>query len=337
MSFNRASSYRPRMASTLSVGALALGSAGIVIAYISKQYLERRCPRIPISKVSRMSACRQLVDKACENSSDAEVPKPWGAGKSGLLPSWSEARSGDRTSRWLSSYVAVQADVPLALLGSYTSEANKGEFNKSDVKPRTAEDMARNLVMALLDARSCGPDGWLIDRNVPSLSFTSGSHLFGDSAGLSAFMFGSWGSRLKISIQPSDLSSDAPIPSCFFPSNETLIASQDPSHPESAGTVIYWKSPYCLVDMFNSAASYGLPWRLMDGGFQEFVVEKISEETARVTYLSVECSDLYPDGQTARDYKKMPWLAYEVHVLYAQSLLLRAVRQLRKMNSIQRY
>jgi hypothetical protein len=93
MSLNLAPHYRTRMASTLFLGALALGSAGIVTAYISKQYLDRSCPRIPISKVSRLSACRQLVDRACDSSSDADVPKPWGADKSGLLPSWSEARS----------------------------------------------------------------------------------------------------------------------------------------------------------------------------------------------------------------------------------------------------
>ncbi|KAJ5177907.1 uncharacterized protein N7500_000606 [Penicillium coprophilum] len=322
------------MASTLSLGALTLGSAGIVTAYICKQYLDRSCPRIPISKVSRLSACRQLVDRACNSSSDADVPKPWGADKSGLLSSWSEASSGDGKSRWLPSYVAVQVDVPVVLLASYTTETSKGGLATNNDESRTADGMARNLVAAFLDARSRGPDGWLIDRNVPSRSYIPGSQLFGDSTGLSAFMFDSWSSRSTSSIQPSVLPVDAPVPSSFLPSNEALLASQDSSQPESAGTVIYWKFPHGLVNTFNNAASYGWPWRVMDGGWQEFVVEKTSEETARVTYLSVECSDVHPGGQTARDFKRMPWLVYEVHVLYAQSLLLRAVRQLRKTGSV---
>ncbi|KAJ5788013.1 hypothetical protein N7457_003003 [Penicillium paradoxum] len=321
------------MASTLSLSALALGSVGIVTAFASKQYLDRSCPRIPINKVSRMSACRQLVDRACSDPSDADVPKPWGAAKSGLLASWSEASSDGRKSRWLPSYVAVQMDVPLTLLASYQSETNEIGLVRAENEPCTADGMARNLVAAFLDARSRGPDGWLIDRNVPSVSLASGGHLFGDAAGLSAFMFDSWSSRSAKSIQPSVLPANAPTPSAFFPSNEALIASHRSSQPESAGTVIYWKFPQGLVNAFNGAASYGWPWRLMDGGFQEFVVEKISDDTARVTYVSVECSNLYPGGQVTRNFKRMPWVVYEAHVLYAQSLLLGAVRQLRKANS----
>ncbi|KAJ6109613.1 hypothetical protein N7486_001848 [Penicillium sp. IBT 16267x] len=321
------------MASRLALGALALSSATIITAYISKQYLDRSCPRIPISKVSRLSACRQLVDTACE-SSDSEAPKPWGGEKSGLLPSWSEASSGDRKSRWLSSYVAVQVDVPVALLSSYTNETRKGGSAMSANEPRSADSMARNLFAAFLDARSGGPDGWLIDRNVPPRTYMPGSHLFGESTGLAAFMFDSWSSRLASAIRPSVLPASASVPSSFFPSNEALLASRDLSLPESAGSVIYWKVSSGAVNAFNRAASYGWPWRVMDGGWQEFMVEKISEETARVTYLVMECSDVHPGGQMSRDFKRMPWLMYEAHVLYAQSLLLRTVRQLRKANSV---
>lgn len=320
------------MASRLSMGALALGSATIITAYISKKYLDHACPRIPMGKVSQLSACRQLVDTACA-SSDSHVPKPWGGDKSGPLPSWSEGNSGDKKSHWLSSYVAVQVDVPVALLASYTSEASKEGSTTNENEPLSAGAMTRNLIDAFLDARSRGPDGWLIDRKVPPRTYMPGSHLFGESTGLSAFMFDSWSSGSKSAIQPSVLPSSAPVPTTFFPSNAALLASKDLSLPESAGTVIYWKFPSGVVNAFNRVASYGWPWRVMDGGWQEFVVEKISEETARITYLSIECSDLHPGGQTPKDFKKMPWLAYEAHVLYAQSLLLRTVRQLRKANS----
>lgn len=333
MSLNRIPSRRPRMVSRLSLGALALGSATIITAYISKKYLDRAYPRIPIGKVSQLSACRQLVDTACDNS-DSAMPKPWGGDKSGPLPSWSEPSSGDKKSRWLSSYVAVQVDVPVALLASYKRAARKHGLNMNDNEPCSADGMARNLFDAFLDARSSGPDGWLIDRNAPPRSYMPGSHLFGESSGLGAFMFDSWSTKSKSAIQPSVLPASAPVPSSFFPSNEALLASKDFSRPESAGTVIYWKFPSGAVSAFNRASSYGWPWRVMDGGWQEFVVEKISEETARVTYLAIECSDLHPDGQTSRNFKRMPWLVYEAHVLYAQSLLLRTVRQLRNSDSI---
>lgn len=321
------------MTSRLSLGTLALGGATILTAYISIQYLDRSYRRIPISKVSQLSACRQLVDTAYD-SSDLAVPKPWGGDKSGPLPSWSEASSGDRKSRWLSSYVAVQVDVPVTLLASYTSEARKDGLTLNENESRSADGMARNLIDAFLDARSHGPDGWLIDRKVPPRSYMPGSHLFGESTGLGAFMFDSWSTRSKSAIQPSVLPASAPVPSSSFPSNEALLTSKDLSLPESAGTVIYWKFPSGAVNAFKSATSYGWPWRVMEGGWQEFIVEKISEETARVTYLALECSDLHPDGQMSRDFKGMPWLAYEAHVLYAQSLLLRTVRQLRKADSI---
>jgi hypothetical protein len=78
----------------------------------------------------------------------------------------------------------------------------------------------------------------------------------------------------------------------------------------------------------------------MDGGFQEFVVEKISDETARLTYICVECGRLCPDdtgageleGRKAWDFKKLPWLGYELHVLYAQWLLWNTVRRLKGGN-----
>ncbi|GIJ97912.1 hypothetical protein Aspvir_000018 [Aspergillus viridinutans] len=74
------------------------------------------------------------------------------------------------------------------------------------------------------------------------------------------------------------------------------------------------------LDAVDKAASYGLPWRFMDGGFQEFIVEKVSDETARVTYISFECSNLHPGGQSTMDFKMLPWLPYEIHAGLAGQL-----------------
>jgi hypothetical protein len=56
----------------------------------------------------------------------------------------------------------------------------------------------------------------------------------------------------------------------------------------------------------------------------------VSDEKVRVKYVMVECSRLQPRGKSKRDFKTMPKLGYEAHVLYAQSLLDGAVREMKK-------
>jgi hypothetical protein len=47
-----------------------------------------------------------------------------------------------------------------------------------------------------------------------------------------------------------------------------------------------------------------------------------------VTYVCVDAAHLHPQGQSARDFKRIPRLAYELHVLYAQFLLYKALETL---------
>ncbi|KAF7177803.1 hypothetical protein CNMCM7691_006237 [Aspergillus felis] len=301
---------RPRL-----TGVVSLAAAGtLVAAYLGKRRLDRSCPRISITELPKSSACRNLVENG------EAVPKSvWGMEKSALLTSWS---GGDKT-RWVPSFAALQADVPVSLLAEY------GAFHseKSNAEKDDAHHLMHNLVAAFLDARSAGPEAWFLDKEVPPLSFAPGSLLFGDQATMGAFMLGTWSTNRKTSIQPQALGPEAPEPCSEFPSNRDAI--QD-SPTDTAGAVMYWKFPDGLVRTVDKAASYGLPWRFMDGGFQEFIVEKVSDETARVTYISVECSNLHPGRQSTRDFKMLPWLAYEVHVLYAQLLWHNTVMQLQK-------
>lgn len=301
---------RPRL-----TGVVSFAAAGtLVAAYLGKRRLDRSCPRISITELPKSSACRNLVE------SGEAVPKSvWGMEKSALLTSWS---GGDKT-RWVPSFAALQADVPVSLLAGYGAFQSK----KSNAEEDDAHRLMQNLVAAFLDARAAGPEAWYLDKEVPPLSFAPGSLLFGDQATMGAFMLGSWSTNRKTSIQPQSLSSEATEPCSGFPSNRDAI--QD-SPTDTAGAVMYWKFPDGLVRIVDKTASYGLPWRFMDGGFQEFIVEKVSDETARVTYISVECSNLHPGGQSTRDFKMLPWLAYEVHVLYAQHLWHNTVMQLTK-------
>ncbi|GAQ05973.1 hypothetical protein ALT_3294 [Aspergillus lentulus] len=300
---------RPRL-----TGVVSLAAAGsIVAAYLGKRRLDRSCSRISITELPKSSACRNLVE------SGETVPKSvWGMEKSALLASWSRSNQ----TRWVPSFAALQADVPVSILVGY------GAFDseQSNTEKDNAHHLMQNLVAAFLEARAAGPEAWFLDKDVPPLSFAPGSLLFGDQDSMGAFMLGTWSTNQKSSIQPHALGPESPEPCSEFPSNWDAI--QD-SPTDTAGAVMYWKFPDGLVRTVDKAASYGLPWRFMDGGFQEFIVEKVSDGMARVTYISVECSNLHPGSQSTRDFKMLPWLAYEAHVLYAQLLWYNTVMQLR--------
>ncbi|PKX88191.1 uncharacterized protein P174DRAFT_516539 [Aspergillus novofumigatus IBT 16806] len=245
---------RPRL-----TGVVSLAAAGsIVAAYLGKRRLDRSYPRVSIKELPKSSACRNLVE-----SSEAVPKSVWGMEKSALLASW----SGGNQTRWVPSFAALQADVPVSLLAGY------GAFDseQSNTEKDDAHHLMQNLVAAFLDARAAGPEAWFLDKEVPPLSFAPGSLLFGDQGSMGAFMLGTWSTNQKSSIQPHALGPEAPEPCSEFPSNRDAI--QD-SPTDTAGAVMYWKFPDGLVRTVDKAASYGLPWRFMDGGFQEFIVER---------------------------------------------------------------
>lgn len=296
--------------------ALSLGVLGGVVVYLGKRKINRSCPRIPITQIPKSSACRNLV----ERSSETFGPTPQGTEKSSLLAAW----SGGETKRWISSFTAIQTEIPVSLLAGYGTAL--GGCEKVD-----AYLLMQKFVAAFLDARAKGPEGWLLDEGVPPLSLEPGSLLFGKRTSLVAFMLGTWSSTHGTFMDSSALPPDADEPSSEFPSNRAVVQE---SAIDVAGAVLYWKFPIGVVESVDQAASYGFPFRLMEGGFQEFIVEKVSNEKSRVTYVMVECSNLYPRDQLKRDFKMMPKLAYNAHVLYAQSLLYGAVKHMRKVHSL---
>jgi hypothetical protein len=236
------------------------------------------------------------------------------------LSSWAD--HGNKT-HWVSSFAALQTEIPISSLANYdTFHRNEGEV-KSDESD--TYNLAQNLLAAFLNNPAIAPERWLLDKDIPPLSFTPATLLFGN-LNIGAFLLGSWSSTKGISIQPDALPPNAPTPVSGFPSNSDILDTRT----DAAGSVLYWMFPRGLVNSVDRAGSYGMPWRIMDGGFQEFILEKVSEDTARVTWVMVECADLYPGGSktSARNYKKLPWILYELHVLYAQILWYGTLRQL---------
>ncbi|KAE8148864.1 hypothetical protein BDV25DRAFT_157324 [Aspergillus avenaceus] len=306
---------------SLLTGALTIVAVSSAIVYLTKRRLNQSCPRVSITDLPKPSACRNLLDTTWE----VTTPTPWGLTKSTLLSSW----SGRDKTHWVSSFVALQAEVPISQLAEYGAFScdNGSNNNKSD-----ARHLMQNLVAAFLDARATGPETWFLDRAVPPLSFEPSTHLFGRSKTMGAFMLATWDSGQGISVKLSDLPSGATKPVTEFCSNEGF--TRDAGSTDIAGAVIYWRFPDGLVGAVDKAVSYGLPWRLMQGGFQEFIVEKVSDEKARVTYVCVECTDLHPGGQHERDFKMLPWLFYEAHVLYAQVLWSKTLKQLERSQSV---
>ncbi|KAL6237897.1 hypothetical protein BDW75DRAFT_202951 [Aspergillus navahoensis] len=311
---------KPRLTAALAI--LAFG--GATAFYLSKRHLEELCPRVPITQLERTSACRNLIE-SCKPAAGS----PWGTEQSVLLSAWPSGSGGvdeNHKTRWMTSFVALQVDVPVAQLGKYVVSGGDGQSRRGD-----AYDLSRSLFSAFLDARARGLEAWLLDKDDPPLSFAPGSLLFGRGSSMGAFMLGSWSSARGIPLKQPFLTPGTTHPVSEFPSNEQVITTgSSDKRGDAAGTVLYWTFPRCLVDLVNKVASYGLPWRLMDGGFQEFIVERISDETARVTYVTVEFGDAYPGGQTGRDFQKIPRVFYELHVVYAQILLWRTMKRLQQ-------
>ncbi|KAJ0421476.1 hypothetical protein BJY00DRAFT_282309 [Aspergillus carlsbadensis] len=305
-------STRPRL-----TGALCLLTVSGTLIYFGTRRLNQRCPRVSIADLPRSSACRRLIE---EGEISGQIP--WGADKSPLLSSWSDP--SDKT-HWVSSFAALQTEIPISSLTNYKPFYEKKDEAKSE-SPDTYH-LAQTLLAAFVNNPRIAPERWLLDKDVPPLSFTPSTLLFGNSK-MGAFLLGSWSSTRGISIQPpaDALPPNTPTPVSEFPSNSDVLDTR----ADAACNVMYWMFPRGMVSSIDRAASYGMPWRIMDGGYQEYIVEKVSEDTARVTWVMVECADLYPDesGKSVRNYKKLPWILYELHVIYAQILWSGVLRQL---------
>ena len=315
-----------RSQNPVALGLIGLGSVAVFAAYIGKRRLDHSCREISFDQLPQSSTSRHFLETARINANAQSVPIAWALNQSGLLASWADAQSCASTpkmTRWIPSFVAFQAEVPIALLASYGDR--QGDADKS------ADSLMRNFVNAFLKGHATGLDGWLLDKDVPPPSFLSGEHMFGDPNGLGTFFLGTWRSNDNDTSLSLSLPSNATTPVSEFPVAEPASLKPDGSPPQ-AGNLMYWKFPEGLMQKSQLAASYGSPWRLMDGGFQEFIVEKMGD-TARLTYVTMECSELYPNGQES-DFKRMPWAVYWAHVLYAQNLLWRTLRQLKRSTHV---
>ncbi|KAK3361305.1 hypothetical protein B0T24DRAFT_684970 [Lasiosphaeria ovina] len=295
--------------------------------YLVKRELDRACPRVSVAQLPKASATRNFIEAA--NKTAPPARRAWGLDTPPpLLSPWRPGEPGREASatHWVPSFAALQVDVPASLLVSPRAgldDNDNGNNNNNTTR------LMQTLVAAFLAARATGPDSWLLDRDVPPLAFAPAHRLFGRPAGLGAFVLGTWSRQRQL--QPDrDLPPAAPqLPLCAFPSNAAAVRSS--GDPDSAGAVVYWRVPAGFGAAVDGAArKCWLPWRLPAGGFQEFVVERVSPATARVTYVSAEAARLWPDGAVgAADYGKLPWFLYELHVVYAQCLLYNTLRRLR--------
>jgi hypothetical protein len=139
---------------------------------------------------------------------------------------------------------------------------------------------------------------------------------------------GLWSNVLGKSITPLAIHATAPKPVADFPSNRDTLQQGDGEKPV-AGSVLYWRAGQRAVQLVDRVAGLArLPWRLMEGGFQELIVERVGDGKVRVSYVSVEASTCRQTEAQGREWKRLPWLLYELHVMYAQALLAGAARQL---------
>ncbi|KAB5560042.1 hypothetical protein GE09DRAFT_1188447 [Coniochaeta sp. 2T2.1] len=334
----------PKLTIAVSVSATLLTAA-----YLAKRQLNSLCPGVSLSSLPRSSAIRILISTAEEHTTQAPPPPPpWGLTTSPLLPSWSSSTkpaNDEKTSHTIHSFLALQTTIPTSLLSTYSSSSTPtptSNNNDEDAYPLT-----QALLSAFLSARSTGPEArFFLDVDLPTLpiSFSSpGAHLFGRSnpGELGAFLLGTWSTARHLSVSPTTtpLPADVPRPPTAFPSNKIRVAEEE--KPDAAGAVMYWRAPAGLVETVDRlAAARGMPWRMVEGGYQEWIVERTpKEEEVRVTYVTVETGSLYPgaghgeregEGGGKRDWKKMPGWMYQLHVAYAQWLLWKTLRRLRR-------
>ncbi|KAK4176179.1 hypothetical protein QBC36DRAFT_329751 [Triangularia setosa] len=323
-------SRHPRLilGTTISLG------AAVYLANL-KLKIEKTCRPITLSDLPSSSASRNFVEKA-----RYPVPQPvgwaWGLerGLVSFLSPWSDptirltSDRGEDDERektyWIPSFLALEVELPVELLSGYTCNDKTGGGESKEIF-----HLSQIFLRAFLDARSKGLETYLLDRDVPPLNFFEpGRRLFGREEGLGAFLLGTWFVTKERSkwLQGEKLPEGvAQMPVCESPSN-TLNEIWEENDKEAAGAVMYWRVP-----AWTAAVRYRIPWRFMDGGFQEFMVERVDKRRARLVYVLVEVQGLYPNGVKERDFRKMSWLGYWGHAVYGRWLLWKTVKRLEKV------
>jgi hypothetical protein len=296
-------------------GALSVVGLTAATLFVVRQRLEKTCRRVPLSNLPKSSACRNLAEQAASVTTSISL-KAWGLGQTRLLPSWPPSEDSTRMTHWIPSFVAVQMELPEEILiGNSRIPETSG-----DVLP-----LAKSLLAAFLDARAAGPEPWILDRDVPSLSFAPGHRLFGVTPEPGAFLLGTWSNVSGEHIDPLAVPDSAPRPVAAFPSNREAVKQASNERP-AAGSVLYWRAGQMGVEMLYRVAGLAFP----EGGFQELIVEMVAVGKVRVSYVSAEVATCrQEEGQEEqRELRRLPWPLYELHVMYAQSLLTGAARQL---------
>lgn len=348
--------------------------------YLTKRFLDRKCPRVPLTALPRSSACRNLVENAVEGADDRSISDPrrnlaWGLEdlqRVPLLASWPGTSANDNNpgvkAHHITSFVALQAEIPASFLEGYVStrkRSNSHHAKKTGNDRNGTSRLAENFLAAFLDAMATNPERWFLDgKDLPPLSFKPGTQIAGgrnaNSGLFGAFMLGTWSSTAGAEKSLDTDSSVLPpnvtrLPVTNFPSNEHAISSTNPTDgkEDAAGAVFYYRFTerfILAIDKINSWV--GLPWTTLEGGYQEFIVERIpgNDQMVRVSYVPVECAALawYSSksifstdreglavGSDAGNSKEgylmgLPWVFYEAHVFYAKFLLWNAIRHLKK-------
>ena len=88
--------------------------------------------------------------------------------------------------------------------------------------------------------------------------------------------------------------------------------------------LIQWHMPDYAIRLFEGLERWGFPWRLMEGGRQEWIVSRNVTADGEVTVQYVTAQD-YKVGDG--DGKVLPEWAWRLHCAYARYLLDQAVKE----------
>lgn len=114
----------------------------------------------------------------------------------------------------------------------------------------------------------------------------------------------------------------------FKPGQSLLGGAMQVIRAPSPGVplMVDWHMPTHITAFFERIASWGYPWRMMDGGRHEWVV-KDAGETVEVCFAAAH--DYKVVAEEGSEGKVIPHWVQRLHRAYARFLLDQAVKQIR--------
>jgi len=131
----------------------------------------------------------------------------------------------------------VRVGIPVFLLTSKNPDAENPTKDDTQSDRDSLLQSIKTLVVAFHSSRAAGLEPWVVDRDVPPLSFVPGHRLFGTNPVPGAVLLRTWSSVDSGEVlDPLALPDGAPHPVAAFPSNDKVVGAGE---YDATGLVLY--------------------------------------------------------------------------------------------------